>query len=152
MKQSNFIMLKLIPGPKGPGNDIDVYLEPLVDELMQLWAGVDTYDAVTKQKFSLRAALLWTMHDLPAYAYLAGYGTCGKFGCPNCAEHTSSKWLKKGAGIVTWIIVIGCQPIMPSVGRSNHFMKMLSIGLPLKFQAGHQSLLSCVEELSFWAS
>jgi hypothetical protein len=36
------------------------------------------------------------MHDLPAYAYLAGYGTSGKFGCPNCAEHTSSKWLKKG--------------------------------------------------------
>jgi hypothetical protein len=152
MKQSNFIMSMLIPGPKGPGNDIDVYLEPLVDELMQLWAGVDTYDVVTKQNFSLRAALLWTMHDLPAYAYLAGYGTSGKFGCPNCAEHTSSKWLKKGASIVTWIIVVGCQSIMPSVGRSNHFMKMLNIGLPLKFQAGHQSLLSCVEELSFWGS
>ncbi|XP_071680471.1 uncharacterized protein [Lolium perenne] len=96
MKQSNFIMSMLIPGPKGPGNDIDIYLEPLVDELMQLWAGVDTYDVVTKQNFFLRAALLWTMHDLPAYAYLAGYGTSGKFGCPNCAEHTSSKWLKKG--------------------------------------------------------
>jgi hypothetical protein len=63
---------------------------------MQLWEGVDTYDAVTKKKFILRAALLWTMHDLPAYAYLAGYGTSGKFGCPNCAEHTSSRWLKNG--------------------------------------------------------
>ena len=72
-------MSMLIPGPKGPGNDIDVYLEPLVDELMQLWAGVDTYDVVTKKNFFLRAALLWTMHDLPAYAYLAGYGTSGKF-------------------------------------------------------------------------
>jgi hypothetical protein len=27
----------LIQGPKQPGNDIDVYLRPLVDELLQLW-------------------------------------------------------------------------------------------------------------------
>lgn len=96
MKQSNFILSMIIPGPKGPGKDIDVYLEPLVDELIHLWSGVETYDALTKQKFNLRAALLWTMHDLPAYAYLSGYSTSGKYGCPNCTEHTSSNWLKKG--------------------------------------------------------
>ena len=61
-----------------------------------MWTGVDTYDAVTKQYFPLRAALLWTMHDLTAYAYLAGYGTSGKFGCPICAENTSSRWLRNG--------------------------------------------------------
>ncbi|KAK3222454.1 hypothetical protein Dsin_009479 [Dipteronia sinensis] len=33
MKQPKFIMSLLIPGPSAPGNDIDVYLEPLIDEL-----------------------------------------------------------------------------------------------------------------------
>ncbi len=37
----------LIPGQKGPGNDIDVYLQLLVDELKQLWeVGVTTFDSL----------------------------------------------------------------------------------------------------------
>jgi hypothetical protein len=31
------MMLVLIQGSKQPGNDIDVYLRPLVDELLLLW-------------------------------------------------------------------------------------------------------------------
>ena len=43
--KSQFQMLSLlIPGPKAPSQDIDVYLEPLVDELKQLWIGVLAYD------------------------------------------------------------------------------------------------------------
>jgi hypothetical protein len=30
-------MLVLIQGPKQPGNNINVYLRPLVDELLLLW-------------------------------------------------------------------------------------------------------------------
>jgi len=33
MKNTNFMLSLLIPGPKAPGNDIDVFLQPLVDEL-----------------------------------------------------------------------------------------------------------------------
>ena len=33
MKSPFFIMSLLIPGPKSPGNEIDVYLQPLIDEL-----------------------------------------------------------------------------------------------------------------------
>ena len=32
------MMPVLIQGPRQPGNDIDVYLRPLVDELLELWA------------------------------------------------------------------------------------------------------------------
>jgi hypothetical protein len=32
------MMTVLIQGQKQPSNDIDVYLRPLVDELLQLWA------------------------------------------------------------------------------------------------------------------
>ncbi|KAG8497195.1 hypothetical protein CXB51_008575 [Gossypium anomalum] len=44
MKQSSFILSMIIPGEKGPENDIDIYLQPLIEELKQLWSGVETYD------------------------------------------------------------------------------------------------------------
>ena len=44
MKQRSLILSMIIHGPSSPGNDIDVYLPPLVDELQQLWKGVDTFD------------------------------------------------------------------------------------------------------------
>jgi hypothetical protein len=40
------MMSVLNQGPRQPGNDIDVYLRPLVDKLLQLWAnpGVRVWD------------------------------------------------------------------------------------------------------------
>lgn len=37
MTSPYIILSLLIPGPKSPGNDIDVFLEPLIDELQELW-------------------------------------------------------------------------------------------------------------------
>ncbi|WCJ37874.1 hypothetical protein M5689_018973 [Euphorbia peplus] len=62
MKESNFIFSTLIYGPQGPGDAIDVYLQPLVEELKELWVvGVKTFDASTRQNFTLHANLLWTI-------------------------------------------------------------------------------------------
>ncbi|XP_050225269.1 uncharacterized protein LOC126674798 [Mercurialis annua] len=96
MKQSSFILSMIIPGEKGPGNDIDTYLQPLIQELHELWEGVDTYDAFTQQMFQMRAILMWTINDFPAYAYLSGWSTKGEFACPCCAEFTHSRWLYNG--------------------------------------------------------
>ncbi|XP_050206738.1 uncharacterized protein LOC126656261 [Mercurialis annua] len=96
MKQSSFILSMIIPGKKGPGNDIDIYLQPLIEELKLLWEGVETYDAFGSETFNLRGALMWTINDFPAYAYLSGWSTKGKFACPCCAEFTNSRWLYKG--------------------------------------------------------
>ena len=42
MKDPYLIMSTLILGPKAPGNDIDVYLQPLIYKLKELWEiGVD---------------------------------------------------------------------------------------------------------------
>ncbi|KAI9191108.1 hypothetical protein LWI28_003684 [Acer negundo] len=61
MKQPNFIMSLLIPGPSASGNDIDVYLQPLMDKLKELWDNsLRTFDASTNQNFNMRASLLWT--------------------------------------------------------------------------------------------
>ena len=49
----------LIPGPKSPGNNINVYFQPLIDELKELREkGVETWDAKVKKNFTLRAVLL----------------------------------------------------------------------------------------------
>jgi len=37
MKYPYLIISILIPGPKAPENDIDVCLQPLIDELKELW-------------------------------------------------------------------------------------------------------------------
>lgn len=96
--QKPFMFLNMvIPGPKGPGKNLDVFLRPLIDELRQLWeCGVPTYDAFRKQNFQMRAALLWTISDFPAYGMLCGWSTHGKFACPYCMENTKSDWLQVG--------------------------------------------------------
>ncbi|XP_060186727.1 uncharacterized protein LOC132616141 isoform X3 [Lycium barbarum] len=75
MKQSNFILSMIIPGKRMPGNDIDVYLQPLIDELKELWDGVQTFDALSTETFKMRAALMWTISDFPGYGILSGWST-----------------------------------------------------------------------------
>ena len=59
------MMLSLLKsGPRKPGNDIDVYFTPLVDDLKTLWeVGVEAYDAHKKEFFTLKAILIWTIND-----------------------------------------------------------------------------------------
>ncbi|XP_039132426.1 uncharacterized protein LOC120269169 [Dioscorea cayenensis subsp. rotundata] len=96
MKQTSFLLSMIIPGDKGPGDNIDIYLQPLIKELKQLWVGVETYDASVRRYFNMRAALLWTINDFSAYANLSGWSTKGKYACPSCAAETSSQWLTNG--------------------------------------------------------
>lgn len=94
MSKENLILTLLIPGPKQPGNDIDVYLAPLIDDLKELWVnGVSVYDAFTQSTFNLRAILMWTINDFPAYGNLSGYAVKSSKGCPTCGLETCSKWL-----------------------------------------------------------
>ncbi|XP_049394089.1 uncharacterized protein LOC125858374 [Solanum stenotomum] len=87
----------LIPGPKSPGKNIDIYLEPFIDELKQLWVdGVETYDSHKKQNFQMRAALMWTTNDFPAYGMLSGWSTHGLLACPCCMGKSKAFYLKHG--------------------------------------------------------
>ena len=66
-------MSMLIEGPKQPGNDINLYLGLLKEELDTLWkTPANTWDAAEKEYFPMRAALLTTVHDYLGYGYLAG--------------------------------------------------------------------------------
>ena len=61
-------MSMLIEGPKQPGNDINLYLGLLKEELDMLWkTPANTWVAAEKEYFPMRAALLTTVHDYLGY-------------------------------------------------------------------------------------
>ena len=73
-KSEYSIISLLIPGPRSPGNDIDIYLQPLIDEIKLLWySGVETFGASRNQTFPMRATIMWkSMTSLHMLSYLVG--------------------------------------------------------------------------------
>jgi hypothetical protein len=97
IKQTPFILSLIIPGPSSPGMDIDVYLQSLIEELQKLWnVGVHIFDASKKNNFVMRAQLMWTINDFPAYADLSGWPNKGEYACPCYMHSIRSKRLKHG--------------------------------------------------------
>ncbi|XP_024007959.1 uncharacterized protein LOC112083967 [Eutrema salsugineum] len=79
MRAENIMLTLLIPGPTAPSNNIDVYLQLLIDDLKDLWIqGIEVYDTFKKESFTLRAILLWSISDYPALETLAGCKVKGK--------------------------------------------------------------------------
>jgi hypothetical protein len=92
MKQKFIMMSVLIPGPKQRGNDIDVYLRPLVEELLLLWheEGVRMWDEYRSENFNLRALLFVTINDSPALGNLSGQTNKEYRACTHCLDETDS--------------------------------------------------------------
>jgi hypothetical protein len=63
----------LIQGTKQPGNNTDMYLRLLVDELLLLWKeeGARVWDEYKQETFNLRALLFVTINDWPALGNLS---------------------------------------------------------------------------------
>ena len=79
MKRKYILMPALIQGPKQPGNDIDVYLRPLVDELLLLWKREDVcvWDEYKQENFDLQVLLFVTISDWPGLSNLSGQSKKG---------------------------------------------------------------------------
>ena len=95
MKRKFIMMPVLIPGPKQPGNDIDVYLRPLVEELLLLWGdeGAQMWDEYKQENFNIRALLFVTINDWPALSNLSGHSNKGYKACTHCLDDTDNIWL-----------------------------------------------------------
>ena len=99
MKEPFFMLSLLIPGPHQPGNDIDVYLRSLVDELKELWQdGALTYDASSGMMFQMRVALLWIIHDYPGFGNVFGWRTKGYHACYTCNDKPHLESLESKIG------------------------------------------------------
>jgi hypothetical protein len=102
MKQKFIMMSVLIQGLKQPDNDIDVYLRPLVEELLQLWKneGVRVWDEYKQEEFNLRALLFVTINDLPALSNLLRQTNKGYNACTHCLGEIDSIYLDKSKKVV----------------------------------------------------
>src|SRR5512147_2930042 len=96
MKRKYIMMPIIIQGPKQPGNDIDVYLRPLVEDLKLLWKkeGVPVWDEDKQEEFNLRALLFVTINDWPALSNVFGQSNKGYKACTHCMDETESTYLK----------------------------------------------------------
>jgi hypothetical protein len=90
MQKRKYILLTiLISGPTQPGVDMDVFLEPLMEDMKILWeTGVQMLDDYRKDSFTLRAIIFVTINDYPTLFTLSGQFK-GKVGCTVCIDETS---------------------------------------------------------------
>ena len=92
-------MAMLIQGPRQPGNDINLYLGLLKEELQTLWTMPGkTWDASKGEYFYMRAALITMVPDYLGYSYISGQVCHGYCGCTRFMDDTTSLQLSKDGG------------------------------------------------------
>ena len=55
--------------------NMNFYIEPLINNLLKLWVGVSTYDIykpIGKKKFQFHGILVWTIHDALGLTHFCG--------------------------------------------------------------------------------
>ena len=68
-------MLLFIQVGKYQVKDMNVYIEPLINELVELWNSVIMYDMsrpIGQRQFQFHAILAWTIHDAPGLTHFCG--------------------------------------------------------------------------------
>jgi hypothetical protein len=92
----------LIQGPRQPGNDIDVFLEPVIDELVEMFEkGVpDVWGEYKKEHVMIKGVLIATITDLPGRGSLSGEKTKGYTRCVECLDDTNAVNLPNNSKIV----------------------------------------------------
>ncbi|CAM8987826.1 unnamed protein product [Rhodiola kirilowii] len=94
MKKEFNILALLISGPKSPGKCLNVFMQPLIDELNILWdTGVLTFDRHGRSTFNMKAAVIWTISDFPSLGMLGGLKCKGYKACPSCLDDIDAKYL-----------------------------------------------------------
>jgi len=85
----------LIPSLNSTGNDIDIYLQPLINELQDVWhVEIETSKTFPQQSFNMHVGLMGMASDFPTYSMLSGWKPKGKWACPCCNNDTCSNYLK----------------------------------------------------------
>ena len=114
----------VISDPKNPKNKIDVYWQPLIDELKELWeVGVKTYDVSTGHTFQMKVALMWTINECPAYGMLSGWTTNGQLVCPVFMKQQKGLRLRNGGKF-------SCFDCRRCFLLRNHAFRRIVIGSP----------------------
>jgi hypothetical protein len=99
-----FIQLNIfILGKESPTSEnLDVYLQLLVDELQMLWTGIRAQDfsqPTGRRWFNMRGILLWTISDFPGYGLISGLCTHGYKACIACGPATDARIARNGNNV-----------------------------------------------------
>lgn len=82
----NAILVGIMPGPKEPKKNVNTYLQPLVNELKELWTGVPMKSA-SGVRVIVRAALICISCDIPATRKVSGFvGHSAYRACSRCLK------------------------------------------------------------------
>jgi hypothetical protein len=91
---TNLLLTMIISRPRQPDNNIDVFLEPLIEDMKILWEKwVEMMDASLRKKFTLKAIIFVTITDYPSLFSVSGQ-IKGKTGCVVCIDGTCYTYLK----------------------------------------------------------
>jgi hypothetical protein len=94
------ILSILIQGLKQDDIDIDVFLEPLMEDMVKLWnEGVRMWDQYQQVYFTLKAIIFVCIHDAPR-GFTVSRQTKGKSGCPVCVDGPALVYLPSSRKLV----------------------------------------------------
>lgn len=87
-KPENILIVGTIPGPREPKFTINTYLRPMVDELLDLWNGIQLESNKSSLGIrTIRVALALISSDIPATRKVCGfYGFNALHGCSKCMK------------------------------------------------------------------
>jgi hypothetical protein len=110
-KQKYMMPTILISGPKQPGDRIDVYLRPLVDDFkISMMPGVpEDWDEYKREEFTMHGMLFTTINDNPAHRNLSSQSKRKGAACPHCLEDTCATWIRHSRNTYLWGTVVSSE-------------------------------------------
>jgi hypothetical protein len=91
----------LIQSPEQAGIDIDVFLEPLMEDMAKLWnEGVRIWDQYQQEYFKLYAIIFVCIHDALGGFTVSGQTKGKSDACPVCVDETVSVYFPSSRKLV----------------------------------------------------
>src|SRR3954466_3210280 len=91
----------------------------------------------------MRAALMWTINDFPAYEMLSGWSTHGKLSCPVCMDRTKAFQLKYSRKPSFFDFHCRFLPLNHPTRIACHFRRLFAS----KYDELRRTFATCVENL-----
>ncbi|KAL0409440.1 UNVERIFIED_CONTAM: hypothetical protein Sradi_1878400 [Sesamum radiatum] len=97
---------------------------PIILTLYNLPLGMCMSSGARDETFAMRAALMWTINDLPAYGMASGWSSAGVMGCSVYMEDTRAFYLQNSERRATLTATDSSfPPIIPIAGTRKHLLR-----------------------------
>ena len=86
-KLENVCLIGILPGPREPQHNVNSFINPLVEDLLQFWNGVQLSVSAINERKIIRCAVICAACDLPAGRKLCGFlGHSARLECSKCKK------------------------------------------------------------------